>query len=189
VTPAGDQTTYVFMVCPVSEQAACALPLDVPTWAGSHPAIPDLLEELRTAPATAYQYGLVRCRAWHRGKAALIGDAATGMPPTLGQGAGLTIMNARSLVEALRHGGSVDQALGRWERAVREVSDLTQSWALRWDWITRSGPAYSRWIRPFALGIVGAVPAINRRIRIADRGLDVVMPRLRAAMGVSAEGP
>jgi hypothetical protein len=36
---------------------------------------------------------------------------------------------------------------------------------------------------------VGAVPAINRRIRIADRGLDVVMPRLRAAMGVSAEGP
>lgn len=187
VTPAGDQTTYVFMVCPVAEQAARALPLDVPTWASSHPAIPDLLEELSRTPATAYQYGLVRCKAWHRGRAALIGDAATGMPPTLGQGAGLTIMNARSLVEALRHGRSVEQALESWESSVRRVSDLTQSWALRWDWITRSGPAYSRWIRPLALGVIGAVPAINRRIRIADRGLDVVMPRLRAAMGVSGE--
>jgi 2-polyprenyl-6-methoxyphenol hydroxylase-like FAD-dependent oxidoreductase len=188
VTPAGEATTYVFMVCPVAEEAACALPLDVATWARSHPAVPDLLEELRRTPATAYQYGLVRCRNWHRGRAALIGDAATGMPPTLGQGAGLTIMNARSLVEALRQARNVEQALDGWERSVRQVSDLTQSWALRWDWITRSGPAYSRWLRPLALGVIGAVPAINRRIRIADRGLDVVMPRLRATLGVSGGG-
>jgi hypothetical protein len=82
----------------------------------------------------------------------------------------------------------VEQALDGWERSVRQVSDLTQSWALRWDWITRSGPAYSRWLRPLALGVIGAVPAINRRIRIADRGLDVVMPRLRATLGVSGGG-
>lgn len=180
VAPAGEDTTYVFVVSPMADDAARALPIDPDVWRQSHPAAGALLEELAATSATAYQYGLVRCPLWHRGRAALIGDAATGMPPTLGQGAGLTIMNGRSLVESLRHAGSVDEALPRWERTVRRVSDLTQDWALRWDWITRSCPPYMTWMRPIALGIIGAVPAINRRIRIADRGLDLVLPALRA---------
>jgi len=178
ITPAGEDTTYVFMVCPLADDAARALPLDPAVWLHSHPAAGPLLEELSGSAATAYQYGLVRCPRWHRGRAALIGDAATGMPPTLGQGAGLTIMNGRSLVESLRHSSSVEQALSRWERTVRRVSDLTQDWALRWDWITRSCPPYMTWMRPITLGIIGAVPAINRRIRIADRGLELVLPAL-----------
>jgi 2-polyprenyl-6-methoxyphenol hydroxylase-like FAD-dependent oxidoreductase len=178
VTPCGDALTYVFTVCPQHETRTRTLPLDVPTWLETHPNIRPLLETLAGTPATSYQYGLVRCERWQRGRVALVGDAATGMPPTLGQGAGLTIMNGRALVEALDRAASVEAALPRWEEAVRPVSDLTQDWAQRWDWITRTAPPYLAWLRPLALGLIGAVPSINRRIRIADRGLAVIMSRL-----------
>lgn len=181
VTPCGDALSYVFTVCPQSDQRARALPLDPKVWGMTHRAVGPLLDELVSAPATSYQYGMVRCDRWQRGKVALVGDAATGMPPTLGQGAGLTIMNARGLVEMLERARTVEEALPRWEQAVRVVSDLTQTWAQRWDWITRSCPPWMAWQRPLTLGVIGAIPAINRRIRIADRGLDVIRARMAAA--------
>jgi len=178
VSPCGPDETYVFTVSPVDEQRAWSLPLDVPTWRDTHPRLQDLLEELAASPATSYQYGLVKVDRWQVGRVALVGDAATGMPPTLGQGAGLTIMNGRALVEALDRVADVRDALPQWERAARVVSELTQDWAIRWDWITRGCPDWLTWLRAPTLAVVGAVPAINRRIRIADQGLGLIMSRI-----------
>ena len=180
ITPSGEALTYVFTVSPLSDAASNVLPFPVANWLAEYPQLGDLFEDLRATGGTSFQYCLVRSPRWQKGRVALVGDAATGMPPTLGQGAGLTIMNARALAEALERSQSVDAALPQWESAVRFVSDMTQNWALRWDWISRTCPPQFAWMKPVFLATLRAMPSINRRMRIADRGLEVILPRLQA---------
>lgn len=180
ITPSGEALTYVFTVSPLADSASNVLPFPVADWLARYPQLGDLFEDLRATGGTSFQYCLVRSPRWQKGRVALVGDAATGMPPTLGQGAGLTIMNARALAEALERSQSVDAALPQWESAVRFVSDMTQNWALRWDWISRTCPPQFAWMKPLFLATLRTVPSINRRMRIADRGLDVILPRLQA---------
>jgi 2-polyprenyl-6-methoxyphenol hydroxylase-like FAD-dependent oxidoreductase len=48
-----------------------------------------------------------------------VGDTAHSMPPTLGQGAGLTLMNAYVLARELARASDVPSALDPWERRIR----------------------------------------------------------------------
>ena len=180
VTPCAENMSYIFLVAPIKELIANQIPLDVKNWVSMFPNLSEMLHELSLTEGTSHQYCLVRCPKWQKGKVALLGDAATGMPPTLGQGAGLTIMNARALAEALDRSPCVEVALPKWESAVRNVSDLTQNWALRYDWITRTCPPSLSWLKPHFMGTMQAIPAINRRMRIADRGMDLILPKVIA---------
>jgi 2-polyprenyl-6-methoxyphenol hydroxylase-like FAD-dependent oxidoreductase len=101
---------------------------------------------------------------------AIIGDAAHAMPPTLGQGAGLTLMNAYALAVALDRNGAVDETLPVWEAAIRTITDKTQRWAMRYDFLTREWPQ-SLWFVRDAIIRVFRLQALNRRMRIADQGL------------------
>jgi 2-polyprenyl-6-methoxyphenol hydroxylase-like FAD-dependent oxidoreductase len=181
IAPSGDNLTFVFTVCPYHDERARLLPLDRSNWERMYPNLGDLFAELADSPATFAQYCLVRTPIWQKGRVAIVGDAATGLPPTLGQGAGLTIMNARALVEALDQSSSVLNALPHWESATRFLSDMTQNWSLRWDWISRTCPSYLAWIKPIAYAIMRAAPSINGRIHIADRGMGLLLDRVRAA--------
>jgi 2-polyprenyl-6-methoxyphenol hydroxylase-like FAD-dependent oxidoreductase len=114
---------------------------------------------------------VLNCPRWHAGKVAIIGDAAHGLPPTLGQGAGLTVMNARALVAVLQRARTVETALPEWEMAVRHVSDRTQRWAQRYDYATRGWPRPLRFLRPAAFWGMRNIPGLIDRMLIADRGL------------------
>jgi 2-polyprenyl-6-methoxyphenol hydroxylase-like FAD-dependent oxidoreductase len=179
ITPSGEGQTYVFTVCPHDDELGRRLPLDRANWTAMYPRLAELFDELTQTPATSAQYSLVRTPRWQKGRVALVGDAATGLPPTLGQGAGLTIMNARMLVEALERADSVESALPQWERATRFMSDMTQNWSLRWDWISRTCPPHLRWLKPILFAAMRGIPAIGRRIHIADRGLEMALPRVQ----------
>ena len=79
-------------------------------------------------------------------------------------------MNSYALSLALDRHRSVDEALPAWEGAVRFISDNTQRWALRYDLLSRQWPEDLRLIRE-AIIWAFRLPALNRRMRIADRGL------------------
>src|SRR3546814_6768427 len=81
------------MVAPFKDRAAARLPLDVEDWSRRFPLLRRLFEALHREPSTQYPYGVVRCPKWAVNNVAIIGDAAHGLPPTLGQGGGLTLMN------------------------------------------------------------------------------------------------
>ena len=81
VTPCGESLSYIFTVAPLAEEVANQLPLDVDNWAAMFPHQRALLEDLSVTQGSSFQYGLVRCPRWQKGKVALVGDAATGMPP------------------------------------------------------------------------------------------------------------
>jgi 2-polyprenyl-6-methoxyphenol hydroxylase-like FAD-dependent oxidoreductase len=53
--------------------------------------------------------------AWHVGNCALVGDAAHGMTPALGQGANSAMMTAFSLGASELTSGSLSTSLARWE--------------------------------------------------------------------------
>jgi 2-polyprenyl-6-methoxyphenol hydroxylase-like FAD-dependent oxidoreductase len=70
----------------------------------------------------------VDCARWWDGRLALLGDAAHAMAPNVGQGANSALVDAAVLLDELRRGGSLDDALGAYDArrrpAVRRVADV-----------------------------------------------------------------
>ena len=171
VTPAGPNQTYVYMVAPERDAIARQLPLDVRDWSERFPKLAGLMEALGRSPSTQFNYGVVDCEKWAMGRVAILGDAAHGLPPTLGQGAGLTLINAYALSHFLRQTSDVPAAVRDWEQRVRFISDRTQAWACRYDWFTRQWPTRLDAMRPLITWAFGRIRYLNESMRIADRGL------------------
>lgn len=169
--PCGENLTYAFQVYPEADRAAAAAPADMSAWREAFPRLHRLFDLMAEQRPISSNYLVVRTSPWQRGRVAIVGDSAHGMPPTLGQGAGLTVMNGRALVAVLDRAESVEAALPVWEQAVRGIADSTQRWAMRYDRITRSWPRPLRFLRPGALWAMKSVPAVSRRMLVADRGL------------------
>ncbi|VCU71327.1 6-hydroxynicotinate 3-monooxygenase precursor [Pigmentiphaga humi] len=178
VTPAGPEHTYVYMVAPSRETAATRLPLDVGDWAAHFPLLRSLFEHIGDLPATQYSYGAVDCPRWSAGRVAILGDAAHGLPPTLGQGAGLTLMNAMALTVMLREAEDIPRVLSAWEQRVRFISDRTQRWSRYYDAFTRQWPQSLHFVHPLVVWGFGKLGFLNNRMRIADRGLRTAGIRL-----------
>lgn len=171
VTPAGPNQTYVYMVAPERDAIARQLPLNVRDWSERFPKLAGLMDALGRAPSTQYNYGVVDCEKWAMGRVAILGDAAHGLPPTLGQGAGLTLINAYALAHFLRQTSDVEAAVQNWEKRVRFISDKTQAWACRYDWFTRQWPTRLDAMRPLITWSFGRIRYLNESMRIADQGL------------------
>jgi 2-polyprenyl-6-methoxyphenol hydroxylase-like FAD-dependent oxidoreductase len=171
ITPAGQNLTYIYQVLPERDESAKRLPNDVALWSRAFPRLRREFEIMAESEASQYNYGVVHCPHWQKGRVAVLGDAAHGLPPTLGQGAGLTLMNARALTAALSGNHSVEQALVMWEDTVRFISDRTQRWAMRYDFFTRQWPTALWFARPPIIWAFRTIPALNRRMRIADQGM------------------
>jgi len=171
VTPAGPNSTYVYMVAPERDATAKKLPLDTAYWSEHFPQLAWLVKVLGQAPSTQYNYGVVDCQHWTMKNVAILGDAAHGLPPTLGQGAGLTLMNAYALAYHLRQKADVAQVIRQWERNVRFISDQTQTWSCRYDWFSRQWPTSLDVARPLITWAFGRFSYLNNRMRMADQGL------------------
>jgi hypothetical protein len=59
--------------------------------------------------------------------------------------------------------------LRSWERQWRWISDRTQNWSRRYDWITSEWPPRLYPLRDALIWGLGRLPRFNRYMRIADR--------------------
>jgi 2-polyprenyl-6-methoxyphenol hydroxylase-like FAD-dependent oxidoreductase len=186
ILPAGPGRSLIYTVMSARDQAACRLPIDVGNWTRAYPMLEPVFKLLAQQDTTQFSYPLVRCRSWHCGRVALIGDAAHAMPPTLGQGAGLTLMNGYALSELVSGSFDVATALSMWETAVREITDATQRWSLRYDRITGNLPRGLGALRPHVIWTIGRFKPLYERMRVADLGLPLIEQKIREAYGPTA---
>ncbi|MDR7067279.1 2-polyprenyl-6-methoxyphenol hydroxylase-like FAD-dependent oxidoreductase [Pseudoxanthomonas japonensis] len=91
-------------------------------------------------------YRDVTLRQWHRDRLVVLGDAAHGMSPQLGQGVNMALMDALALRDALRRQTDVPAALGAYQCERQAHVGIYQFWS-RWltpifqsdqDWIARA---------------------------------------------------
>jgi 2-polyprenyl-6-methoxyphenol hydroxylase-like FAD-dependent oxidoreductase len=166
--PCTDDVNYVCLCCPVDDEAGRRVPVDKGTWLGSFPTLGGIIERIEDTGRWDRAMR-VTTRAWSSGVAAVVGDAAHGQPPNLGQGANLTFQNTLALAEYLERESDVAAALTRWERKERPLTDHIQRWTDLY------GRAASAWPDRFAhrrsqvLEAVTRIPWVDRQLNRAAR--------------------
>lgn len=170
VAACGDGMTYVYLIALEADSSGVRLPIDVATWSDHFPNLRPLFESLIEQPPLQNHYHQITNETWSDGRAVLLGDAAHGLTPLLGQGAGLAMSNAYSLASRI-----VDQTqpfepnLRVWERSVRKYTDSTQRWSAHLDTLSTKWPPGLQAIRTAWLWAIDAAPFLHRWMRSADR--------------------
>lgn len=93
-------------------------------------------EALATLDGLSAPAGLARARyrdtvhrAWHRGRAVMLGDAAHAMSPQLGQGVNMALLDALALRDALRERSPLDASLARYVASRRKHLQAYHFWS------------------------------------------------------------
>ncbi len=160
VAPCSRDETYVFLCAPTASDGALRLPLPVARWTDAFPHLTGLMQRLAAANPVHAAHSMVSCDHWVSGRVALLGDAASGQAPNLGQGAGLAVGNAAALVRTLRRIPDVPSALVAWERSRREVTRRTQLWSAAYTMLACRWPSPLWSLRAqFLRGLAGWGPS------------------------------
>jgi 2-polyprenyl-6-methoxyphenol hydroxylase-like FAD-dependent oxidoreductase len=170
--PCTPELNYVCLCCHVDDERGRQVPVDKQTWLESFPTLGSIIE--RIDEIGRWDRAMrVTCRAWSRGRAAVVGDAAHGQPPNLGQGANLTFQNALSLSMYLDQSDDVAEALQRWERKERPLTDHVQRWTDLYGRIASAWP--DRWARRRSQVLEAAtrVPWVDNQLNRAARHIPV----------------
>jgi 2-polyprenyl-6-methoxyphenol hydroxylase-like FAD-dependent oxidoreductase len=141
IAPCARDQTYVFLCAPTATHGALRLPLPVARWSKAFPHLTGLMQRLAAATPVHATHSMVSCGHWVSGRVALLGDAASGQAPNLGQGAGLAVGNAAALVRTLRRIPDVPTALVAWEQSRRQVTRRTQLWSAAYTLLACRWPA------------------------------------------------
>lgn len=168
ITPCTATAAYVYLTCRNDDVDGAAVPIDSSVWMTAFPALAASLPAIGAIPATRTPYSLARVKSWRCGRVALVGDAAHALPPTLGQGAGMTLMNAWTLALALSAESEVERALELWEQRQRPLVERTQRWATRYSWLSASTPAWMSGGRSLLIALLGRIPGFNDYMRAVD---------------------
>ena len=124
-TPCGPDVFYFCLMAPASDAEAAAVPLEAALWARSFPMLAQAIH--RIGSLGRYDtYTTTTMPRWSEGRLAVIGDAAHAMPSALGQGAGVSMLNASILVEAMLQAATVPAGLAAWEATARPVVEEWQ---------------------------------------------------------------
>lgn len=143
VVPCSPDETYIFLCCPESDiEGTQQQPFNRETWLASFPHLESQLARIPDEPEGRYAtFYDVQSIAWHKGRAAIIGDAAHAMSPNLGQAACCGMMNSVALAQALDR-YPIDHALRVWQENERPVTDRVQRYSRIY------GRIGTRWPRP-----------------------------------------
>lgn len=170
--PCTDDLNYVCLCCHVDDVAGRQVPVDKASWLASFPQLSSIIE--RIDEVGRWDRAMrVTCREWSRGRAAVVGDAAHGQPPNLGQGANLTFQNALSLAEYLDRGGDVETSLRNWERAERPLTDHVQKWTDLYGRVASAWPERFADRRSQFLEAATRIPWVDKQLNKAARHVPV----------------
>jgi 2-methyl-3-hydroxypyridine 5-carboxylic acid dioxygenase len=124
-TPCGPNVCYLCLMAPSTDTQASTVPVDTALWARSFPHLAPALQRIGQAGRHDH-YTTTIMPNWWTGAVAVIGDAAHAMPSALGQGAGVSMLNAVGMADAVATAPNLPTGLAAWEAALRPVVEQWQ---------------------------------------------------------------
>lgn len=169
IAPTSKDYHYVFLCCPESDlQGRTQQPFNLETWIESHPQYREYLERLPRHPQEFWRpFYNVTCSSWSKGRVCIVGDAAHGMAPNLGQGAGVAIVNAVVIARMLAKVPDVPTALRNWEAAERPYVDKTQRMSYLYGAVGTGWPRRLLGLRSKLLPLLSRADLWQRSLRVA----------------------
>jgi 2-polyprenyl-6-methoxyphenol hydroxylase-like FAD-dependent oxidoreductase len=168
VVPSSKQWTYLFLCCPESDTDGIQQqPFHRETWMKTFPTFRSQLERIPDLPEGRWTgfYDVVTW-GWHKGRAAIVGDAAHAMSPNLGQAACVAMTNGVALAQALDH-YDVETALRVWQRSEKPVVDRVQKYSRLYGRIGTAWPERLMEARSALVWTLGKAKPVQRRIQFA----------------------
>jgi 2-polyprenyl-6-methoxyphenol hydroxylase-like FAD-dependent oxidoreductase len=136
------------------------------------PQAKPVLEELHDINQfTLATYRDVRMKSWRDKRVLVIGDAAHGTSPQLGQGANLALIDALTLASALRRNTDVEMALAAYEKMRRPHLRYYQTASRRVTPLFQSHKRMPGWFRDIFFGPMAKTPGIARIMRTTLAGV------------------
>jgi 2-methyl-3-hydroxypyridine 5-carboxylic acid dioxygenase len=165
-SPCNKSELYLVLVAKATDTAATQIPVDRGVWTDTFPVLASVLS--RIGDKGRYDlYESTRVKRWFAGRAAILGDAAHAMPPTLGQGAGCAIMNALGLAVALEGVDDIPDALSAWEARERPLTEHTQNVSQRIAEERTGADGCSKWT-PEAMRTALHIPTGTQHVAVAS---------------------
>lgn len=137
--PCTDGKNYIFLSAPVDEERGRKIPIDKRLWVEKFPHAEALIERFQESGRWD-RLANVKCRKWHEGRVAIIGDAAHAMPPNLGQAANTAFINVMALASMVTESQDVPTALRRWEDEQRSITNHVQWWSYLYGFVLGNWP-------------------------------------------------
>jgi 2-polyprenyl-6-methoxyphenol hydroxylase-like FAD-dependent oxidoreductase len=137
-------------------------------WPEAKPILDELHDINQFSLAT---YRDVRMKTWRDRRVLVIGDAAHGTSPQLGQGGNLALIDAITLASALRQNANVDSALMAYERMRRPHLRYYQNASRRVTPLFQSHSRALGWVRDIFFGPMAKTPGIARIMRTTLAGM------------------
>ena len=173
--PCTDGENYIFLSAPIEDERGRKIPIDRDFWRETFPLQEDLVNRFRE-DGRWDRIGYVRCRAWSDGKVAILGDAANGMPPNLGQAANMAFTNAMALAAIVTEGKDTASSLVEWEAVARPLTEHVQWWSYIYGYIIGRWPSDSMSTRSDMIRMLAKTKwfdeGINRGARSIPLGFD-----------------
>lgn len=131
IVPCAPDQTYVFLCCPADDlEGRDQTPFRPDSWLESFPEFRSQLERISSDTEGRWApFHDVTVKSWRSGRTVLIGDAAHGMSPNLGQAACVAMTNAVQLAIAATKTRNLDFALRGWEEKMRPMTDRVQKYS------------------------------------------------------------
>ena len=126
--PCSTTDMYVLLVGLLTDESVQKIPINPETWEESFPTLGRYFRRVGTL-GHYDTYHSVSTPAWYSGRCVIVGDAAHGMTPALGQGAGSSMMTAYSLGACEIDPDNVETALAVWQAGMRPLIEFTQRFA------------------------------------------------------------
>ncbi|MCU1620084.1 MAG: monooxygenase [Modestobacter sp.] len=167
--PASPELTYIFLCCPESDvEGIQQQPFNRETWLRDYPQYRSQLERIPDVPEGRWApFYDVTTSGWHKGRAAIIGDAAHAMSPNLGQAAAVAMTNGVALGQALSR-WDVPTALDRWEESERPIAKRVQRYSRIYGRMGTGWPQPLLDARSALVWSLAASKTVQRRINFAN---------------------
>ena len=187
--PCTSGKNYIFLSAPVDDLRARRIPIDTELWIEKFPFAESLIRRFEVDSRWDRLVN-VKCRTWHEGRVAIVGDAAHAMPPNLGQAANTAFINVMALAGMATDGSDVPSTLARWEMEQRPITNHVQWFSYLYGFVLGKWPSSFELLRSDAIAALARTSwfdeALNRGARHVPMGFERPRSLLPPAVVVHA---